>query len=247
LKTKRSLASWLVIAGAFFTPIIIIVARLAHYKQLPEIYRNPGFWNVLWHSCWESMAIFLLPFGLILATTLLTQLEFKNNSWKQVHVLPLTYTTIFTAKILVILLLVLQFFILFNLGYFLAAWIPYLLVSNVAWPLAEIPFTAMLRENGYFFIDSLPILALQFLISLKFKNFLIPIGVGFVFWLTALGTLSWKYGYWMPYSYGMYNFLKQNSGRAATPEMNIHWMALGYTVFFTIISYILYIGKKEKG
>ena len=33
-----------------------------------------------------------LPLGAILSTSLITQIEYKNNTWKQLHTLPLTYT-----------------------------------------------------------------------------------------------------------------------------------------------------------
>ena len=35
-----------------------------------------------------------------------------------------------------------------------------------------------LKEDALYFIDCLPIVALQYLISLRFKNFLVPVGAG---------------------------------------------------------------------
>ncbi len=248
LKTRRSLASWLVLCGAFFTPLIIIVARLVHHDTLPKLYASDGFWNQLWRNSWESMAIFLLPVGVVLATSLVAQLEFKNNTWKQLHTVPLSFTTIFFAKLSVILVMLLQFFVLFNIGIYLSALIPYLLVSGVPYPKASIPWMACLKQNGYFFLDCLPIVALQYLISMQFKNFLVPVGVGFLLWIAALGGISWKYGYWLPYTYCMFNYLKgQTGGRAIVPAMNIHLMAVGYCLLFTAVSYTLYLTKKEKG
>lgn len=248
LKQKRSLAAWLVIVGAFFTPMIIITARLIHHRQLAVLYAQDDFWMKLWHSSWESMAIFLLPMGVILATSLITQLEYKNNTWKQLHTMPVGFTSIFFSKLLVIIVMVLQFFILFNAGIYLSALIPYLLVSGVPYPEAAIPYQAILREDLFFFIDCLPIIALQYLISLQFKNFLVPVGIGFGLWVASLSALSWKFGYIIPYTYGIYNFLKgQAGGRAATPGVDIHVMAAGYFFVISILSYILYITKKEKG
>ena len=99
LKLKRSLALWVVIIGAFFVPVIVITARIVHYPKLPALYAAPAFWTALWHSLWESMAIFLLPLGTILTTALVAQIEYKNNAWKQLHTLPLTRTTIFFSKL----------------------------------------------------------------------------------------------------------------------------------------------------
>jgi lantibiotic transport system permease protein len=248
LKMKRSLAFWMVVIGGFFTPSIVIVARLFHYDKLQQIYSDEHFWNALWKNSWESMALFFLPLGAILSTSLITQIEYKNNTWKLLHTLPLSFTTIFFAKLAVILVLMLEFFALFNLGIYLSALVPYLLVSGTPYPAQPLPYMFFLRENGLYFLDCLPIVALQYLISLKFKNFLVPVGLGFVFWIAALGALSWKYGYIIPYTYGMFNYLKDvTETRAIVPDANVHLLAIGYFIVITLASYILYITKKEKG
>ena len=248
LKKQNSLASWLVLVGGFFTPIIIIIARLINYKKLPAIYENDFFWSQLWQSSWESMAIFLLPMGVILATSLISQIEYKNNTWKQLHSLPLTFTTIFFSKLVVILVMVLQFFIFFNIGIFLSGLIPYFIISGVPYPKNPIPFLTIFKEDLYFFVDCLPIIALKYLICLQFKNFLIPIGIGFGLWVASLSALSWKFGYFIPYTYSILNFLKtQDYNKAAIPVMNIHSLAICYFILFTMLSYFLYINKKEKG
>jgi len=248
LKTKRSLAFWMVVIGAFFTPAIIIVARLVNYAKLPELYAAENFWNQLWKNSWESVAIFFLPLGAILSTSLITQLEYKNNTWKQLHTLPLSYTTIFFAKLAVIVTLMLQFFVLFNIGIYLAAVVPYLIVSGTPYPAQPLPYDVFARENLFYFIDTLPIVALQYLIALRFKNFLVPVGLGFVFWVGALASLSWKFGYVIPYTYPMYNYLKAGvKTNAVQPDANIHVLAIGYFVVITAVSYVLYLTKKEKG
>ncbi|HEY5824485.1 MAG TPA: ABC transporter permease [Cyclobacteriaceae bacterium] len=248
MKKKRSLASWLVIIGGFFTPAIVVVVRLVHYDSLPTIYANPIFWQSHWRTSWESVAIFLLPIGVIMATSLITQIEYKNNAWKQVHTAPLSLPTIFFSKLSVIVVMMLQFFVLFNIGIYLSAVIPYLVISGVPYPADAIPFLSFLKQNGLYFVDCLPIIALQYLLSLKYKNFLVPMGAGFLLWIMALGSLVWKYGYTIPYSYVIYNYLADEPvSKAAKPELDIHLLAIGYFVGITIISYILYVTKKEKG
>ncbi len=248
LKKKRSLSSWLVIIGAFFIPVIIIIYKLVHYKNLATTYTKPNFWVELWQNSWETMALFLLPVGVVLATSLITQLEYKNNTWKQLHTSPQRLTTIFFSKLAILLVMVLQFFILFNLGIYLTALVPYLLISDVPYPSASIPFAAILRENCYFFIDCLPIVALQYMISLQVRNFIVPIGIGFGLWIASISALSWKFGYTIPYIYTMLNFLKTRQGsRIALLPVNIHMLAFGYFAIITVVGYLLYITKKEKG
>jgi lantibiotic transport system permease protein len=83
---------------------------------------------------------------------------------------------------------------------------------------------------------------------LRFKNFLVPVGLGFVFWVGSLAALSWKFGYLIPYTYPMYNYLKSGvETKAVLPTANIHLLAIGYFGAITAISYFLYLSKKEKG
>ncbi len=202
LKKKRSLASWLVIVGAFFTPSIILMSRIKNADQLSALYVSDDFWQKLWNQTWESMAVFLLPIGIILAAGLITQIEYKNNTWKQLHTTPQRFTTIFFAKFLVILIMLVEVFVLFNVGIYLSAVVPSMLFSNIPYPTAPIPYMDFLNANVNFFLDCLPILALQYLLSLQFKNFLVPIGVGFVIWFLGVGMLAWEYSYILPYNHG---------------------------------------------
>ena len=248
LKIKRSLAFWMVVIGGFFTPSIVIVARLLNYNKLPTLYSAEDFWTLLWKNAWESMAIFFLPLGAILSTSLIAQLEYKNNTWKQLHTLPLSYTTIFFAKLAVILVLMLLFFVLFNIGIYLAGVVPYLLVSGTPYPTQPLPYSSFLQQNVLYFIDTLPIVALQYLIALRFKNFLVPVGLGFVFWVGSLAALTWQYGFVIPYTYPMYNYLSSGvETKAIMPTVNIHFFAIGYFLVITAVSYAMYLGKREKG
>ena len=248
LKTKRSLAIWMVVIGGFFTPAIIIVARLVRYERLSEIYSAENFWDTHWKSSWESVAIFFLPLGAILSTSLIAQIEYKNNTWKQLHTLPLGYATIFFSKLAVIIVLMLTFFALFNVGIYLSAIVPYLMVGGTPYPAQPFPFARFASENLFFFVDTLPIVALQYLIALRFKNFLVPVGLGFVFWVGALSALPWSYGYLIPYTYPMLNYLKYGvQTKAVIPDVNIHYLAISYFLIITAVSYILYLTNKEKG
>ena len=191
------------------------------------------------------MAFFLLPVGVILASSLITQLEFRNNTWKQLLTTPQKLTSIFFAKLLVIMVMMFQFFILFNTGIYLSGIIPSLLFSNVSYPKEPIPFSGFLQWNTWFFIDCLPVIALQYLLSLQFKNFLVPIGAGLAIFLAAVIANSWQYVYLIPYSYCMVSFMRSQGRFSST--IPIHLLAIGYFLFFTIASYVLFIVKKEKG
>ena len=247
LKRKRSLASLMIVAGAFFTPAIVTFVRLLQHDRLAAIHASDKFWIAHWKSSWESMAIFFLPIGAILITSLVTQIEYRNNAWKQLHTLPVSLATIYFAKLLVILALMLQFLALFNAGIWLSAVIP-AVVTDVRYPGTPLPWRTFLAADALYFVDMLPIVAAQYAISLRFRNFLVPLGAGFLAWVAALAALPWKFNYLVPYTYGILQYLKDGTrSKAILPTVNIHVYALAYFAAFTIAGFVLFATKRQKG
>jgi hypothetical protein len=245
LKRKRTAASWLVVIGGCFIPLLILFARMYESGGLAAANRNPNLWEIQFTLCWQFMGFFLLPLGVILATSLVTQLEFRNNTWKQLHTTPQSLTIIFLAKLAIILVMLIQFFLLFNIGIYLTGVLPCLFFRDVPYPSGPFPFRLFLTGSCKFFLDALPILALQYLVSLRYKNFMAPLGAGLGLYVTSFVAVHWKYGYIIPYTYCYYNFLGKRSPLPV--NIPIHGWALGYFVLLTGLSYILYISKKEKG
>lgn len=247
LKKKRSLASWLVFAGAFFTPLIILMAGIKNHSLLAKSYTESDFWLRHWNKSWESMEIFLLPIGIILAIALIAQIEYKNNAWKQLHTTPQAFTTIFFAKFTVFFIMLVEVFALFNLGVYLSAVIPAVLFDDVPFPTAPIPFRTFWNANVNFFVDCLPIAALQYLLSLQFKNFLVPIGAGFAIWFVGIGMLAWEYSYFFPYVHGAISYMTAIGQMKREIPFNVELLALVYFTAFMIAGWFLYVTKNEKG
>lgn len=242
LKRKRSTAAWLTLVGGFLIPAIVLLIRFKDFDKLAAANASAQVWDKLYHLSWQFMGIFLLPMGVILATSLVTQLEFRNNAWKQVHATPQTYTTVFFAKLGVILLMLVQFFVLFNIGIYLTGVIP-AVFDGVPYPKQPLGLSYLLMQNTKYFVGCLPIVALQYLLSLQFKNFLVPIGVGLCFFVAALVAVQWRYGYTIPYTYCAYGFIGSRTGSG----VNLQAWAIGYFFLFIILAYILYINRREKG
>jgi len=247
LKKKHTLASWLVIVGGFFIPIIIFIVNLAYNDRYSTIVKSPHFWEMMWNNSWNSMAMFLLPLGVVLVVSLITQLEYKNNTWKQLHTSPQRFTTIFFAKLSIILLMMLQFFILFNIGIYLSGVLPNLFVRASSYPQEPIPYFIFLKENIKYFVDCLPIIVLQYLLGLQFKNFMVSIAGGIALWLASIIALinSWTYMYVIPYIYSSLNYFR-GIGKSF-PGHHIHYWAIAYFILFSVAGYVLYVTKKEKG
>lgn len=245
LKKRRSLASWLVITGGFFIPFVNLLIFLFYPSQLLALHESGHFWNLLFENSWKTMAFMLLPMGIVLAVSLITQLEFKNNTWKQLHTAPVSFSNIYFAKLAVLLVMLIQLFILFNIGIYLSAVIPSFFNSKIPFPDYAMDVGYLLAANAEYFLVGLPIVALQYLISLKFRNFLIPVGAGLVLVIGGLIGLSWEYIFTVPYAYTAVHFLQRKS--QAAPAHNLLIWSAGYFIFFSLLGYWLYISKKEKG
>jgi lantibiotic transport system permease protein len=245
LKKRRSFASWLVLTGGFFIPFVTIIVFLAYPKQLLSVHASGHFWGLMFEKSWQSMAFMLLPMGIVLAVSLITQLEFKNNTWKQLHTTPVSFGNIYFAKLAVLLVMLLQLFLFFNIGIYLSAVIPSFFNSSIPFPKYAMDAGYFLTGNAEYFIVCLPMVALQYVISLQFKNFMIPIGAGLVLVVGGLIALSWKYAFTIPPAYTALHFL-QTKNNMQTPHNLLLWSA-GYFVLFSLLGYWLYISKKEKG
>ncbi|HRD56731.1 MAG TPA: ABC transporter permease [Ferruginibacter sp.] len=245
IKKSRSFADWLVWLGAFFVPIVNTIIFLVYPNQILKLHQESDFWNAIFYRSWETMSIMLLPMGIVLAVSLITQIEFKNNCWKQLHTLPISFSSIYFSKFIVLLVMLVQLIVLFNIGIIFSCIIPAVFNSNIPFPSLKLPWQWLLLENGKFFIVSIPLLSLQYLLSLQFKNFLIPIGAGLALVIGGLIALSWKYVFLLPFSYNSLFFFQTLGKRS--PEHNILLWSLAYFVLFTLVGYILYLFKKEKG
>lgn len=245
IKKRRSFSSWLVIAGGLFVPVISVIIFIVYPKQILAVHASGHFWDMLFQKSWQMMAFMLLPMGLVLAVSLVTQLEFKNNTWKQLHASPVLFSHIYFSKLLVLLLMLLQLFLIFNAGIWISAWIPSLLISEIPYPNHAFNAGNILSMNAGYFICSLPLLALQYMISLQFRNFLVPVGAGLALIIGGLIALSWKYIYMVPSAYTALYFLQSTD--SATSAHSLSSWSLGYFLTFTFLGYWLYISRKVKG
>jgi hypothetical protein len=248
IKRRRSFATLAVIGGSLFTPAIVTLVRLLHPRALPPLYASNTFWPDLWRACWESMAVFFLPLAAILATSLITQIEFRCNAWKQVHTLPVRPTYVFFAKLGVILLMMVEFLVLFSAGVYLCGMLPSWVVPGVAAPRGSFWSLPLLRDSAIYFTHSLPIVAAQYALALRNHNVLVPIGAGFLAWVGGLAAVSSRIALWWPYSYTTIEYVRHTpKGKHFAAFDVLPWFSLAAFALFTILAYTLFVTKREKG
>ena len=181
LKARRTIAGYLTLAAAF-TPVI---GMLDLFLDGVEPRHRATIFNDMFTTRFGMTGALSLPIFIILVCTLLPQIEYKNNTWKQLLSSPQTKWNIFLAKFINI-----QFFILF----FLAINQVLVLVSAVILHLNE-PALNILNQplngsqiaitlaNSY--VSLLAISAIQFWLGLRFRNFIVSTGIGIALWFAG--------------------------------------------------------------
>jgi hypothetical protein len=247
LKRRRSLTTWLVLGSAAFVPAIIFLSRFRRIEALPAMHRDPRFWDLLWVQAWESMALMILPLAVMLAVSLITQIEDRNNGWKQLHAAPLPLPVIFTAKLIVILALIAGLVGLFTAAVYLTGVLPALVFARVNRPVPPFPAAYALARDASYVIDVLPIVSLQYLLALRFRTFVAPLAIGMACWILSIGTMSWHYNYVIPYSYAGLDYLLVEYHRPMRVPAAPPTIAAAVFLVSTMAAYAVYALRRDKG
>src|SRR4030095_6021798 len=86
LKTKRTPAVWISIIGAVLIPGFLFFIYLIKADEIMEYLKSP--WEVHIGMGWKSAGFLFFPMFTILICALVPQIEYRNNTWKQVYALP---------------------------------------------------------------------------------------------------------------------------------------------------------------
>ncbi len=129
IKIKRSSSFWLSLIGSGVIPLIFFLTYvLMPEKNYLRMQAHP--WEMHLLQGWQAFAAFLLPMFVILICSQVPQIEYKNNTWKQVFASPQSIGNIFFSKNAAILLMILFLFLMFNIFMILAGTIPNLIFSK---------------------------------------------------------------------------------------------------------------------
>jgi len=195
------------------------------------------------------MGSLILPMLIVFIAYSVNSIEHKADTWKTLFSLPISKLSVYAAKYFYaffLILLCLLLFVLFTLGFgnLLGVLKPVLKFSeyNAAGLLTQVYFKL--------FLSSLGILSIQFLLSLLFRDFLKPMGIGFICTITGaiLAGNSWKYAYLFPYSHPMLAIktmeegVKNKPGPGGLPQITIDLFTKEIGVSLVVAIVIFAIG-----
>src|SRR5262245_55552171 len=109
LKTKRTSVLYLILVAAFVVPFVLV---FDHGSPDPNTPAN-GWYN-FYREGFMIFAFVFIPLFHILVSTLLMQIEIKNQPWKQVLASPQSFFHVLLAKFAVLQVASLVFMLVFN-------------------------------------------------------------------------------------------------------------------------------------
>lgn len=246
IKTKRSAALWLAVLGAGMIPLIYFLFYV--FKPATAAQRlGPAAWEGHFLQGWQAFSGFLLPMFVILICSLVPQIEYKNNAWKQVYASPQSLGNIFFSKYLAIVLMILVLFVMFNVFMIMAGYIPNLFHSQLTFFKSPVPVMKILSLSGHTFISLLAIISLQYWFSLRFRNFIVPIGVGLGLLVATLVAMGWEHVDKLPYSYPYLSFTKFVEAGSSGVLFKHEVYGIVYFIVFTLIGFLDMKMRKERG
>jgi hypothetical protein len=247
LKTKRSASFWLSIMAAGFMPTILFLAL--YFKPqgaIKDLQLDP--WKIFFSWGWGALSFFIFPMFVILICTLIPQIEYKNNTWKQVFASPQSLGSIFFSKFLTIHFMIFFFYLLFTLFMMLSGITINLINDKFTFLHRSIDWRGMAYLSFKTYISILGISAIQYWLSLRFKNFIAPVGIGLALLICAFlaRRVRWEYIYELPFAHPLLtaeSFEQKNRPFLENHELN----SIVYFVTFLAIGFFDLKYRKEKG
>ena len=247
IKTKRSSAFWVCLIGAGFIPAIFFLSYYLKAEHFVARFKVQP-WESHFLTGWQAFSIFLLPMFVIIVCSQIPQIEFKNNTWKQVFASPQSLGNIFFSKFNTILLMIIFLFVMFNVFMICCAVLISLVNKNYPFLHSSAQWDLIVKMNVKTFISLLAIIAIQYWLSLRIKNFIVPIAIGLALLISAMILREWEHIYKLPYAFPFLTFSSLGiDGLKDHLFQNHELNSIGYFLFFTLLAFLDMRFRKERG
>ncbi len=239
LKTRRTAAFYFTIVGAAIVPVVYLINVLS--GDIDSTKTDP--FNAMFKLAAQMNGFVFFPFYVVLICTLLPQIEFKNNTWKQLFASPQTKQQIFIAKFITIQLLLILFLITNIVLMFFAAIIGHFAMPELDLLNQPLSIHTIMVNAANTYICVFAICTVQFWLGLRSRNFLIPIGVGLVLWLVGI-LMVFEYksvlAKYYPYSFNIF---------AVSPNLkhqlnSVEWVSLIFGLGIATLGFLDFRRKK---
>lgn len=242
-KCRRSAAYWITLVGGLFIPLILMIAYISFPNDFKkDLETDP--WSFSINANWQIASAIFFPLFVVIIASLVVQIEYRNNTWKQVYASPRSFADIFFSKFAIIQLLILGSLILFNASILLGSSIATVFRPQLPFFDFPVPWSKLLHFTARQYIAILGMSAIQYWLSLRIRNYIAPLGIGLALVITGLMIMEWQKVIYYPYAYTAVTFFRarQSNGLATHEVYSLVWFAVVLLLAFLDIS-----RRRERG
>lgn len=125
-----------------------------------------------------GMIMILNMFGIVVAACMIYNMEFKGNAVKKMYMLPMSVPGMYLCKFLILSTMLFVAVALQNLAL--------MRIGMTDLPQGTFEMETLVKFAGYSFITSMPVLSFMVLLSSRFENMWVPLGVGVAGFLSGM-------------------------------------------------------------
>lgn len=125
-----------------------------------------------------GMIMILNLFGIVVAACMIYNMEFKGTAVKKIYMLPISVPGMYFSKFLILTVMLLAAVALQNLAL--------MQIGITELPQGTFEMGTLIAFAGYSFITSMPVLSFMLLISSRFENMWVPLGIGVAGFLSSM-------------------------------------------------------------
>ena len=169
-----------------------------------------------------GMIMILNLFGIVVAACMVYNMEFRGSAIKKMYMLPMSVPGMYLCKFLILTVMLFVAVALENLAL--------MQIGMNDLPEGAFEMGTLLRFTAYSFITSMPVLSFMVLISSRFENMWIPLGVGVAGFLSGMALASSEDAVLMIHPFIV--MFRPAVAMSAQPDMQAALSALAETLFF---------------
>lgn len=169
-----------------------------------------------------GMIMVLNMFGIIVAASMIYNMEFKGSAIKKMYMLPVSVPGMYFCKFLILTIMLFTAIVFQNLAL--------TKIGLTDLPQDTFEFKALLLFAGYSFITSMPVLSFMILISSQSPNMWVPLGIGVAGFLGGMALAAPKVSWLCLHPFVV--MLKPAVAMSAQPNITVVVFALIETAFF---------------
>lgn len=242
IKMKNTLGIW----TALIFPALVVFMNFMAYQNRPKMMfagaNNP--WILISRNAVSIYSILFLPLFIAIITFYVNYNEHKSNAWRQIYALPIPKGSVYTAKLFIsfiIICLSMLFFYLIN----------YFSIAALKSLHPELPFDKYMFDSIIWItfikitIASAGILAIQFVASILFSNFIIPLGFGLIATFAGAFLMQWKNIIYYPYAFPFQACMDLTKSNYAVFNQNLIFSIIVFLLFSTT-GYFIHLRRRIK-